>query len=320
MSRNAAVILRHLPFFLAVAEERTLQAAAARMNLAQSALSRRIRLLEIELGGVPLFERTARGMRLLPTGEALLAETRALLASVERASAQIGALAAGKAGLVRMGFVEVATRRQEILDALNAFAHEAPSVSLDLRPMISEEQRAELTAGGLDAGLLYHDPAEDIAAEISAGGLSVQAEPIMLDPFLLVVPAGHRLARRTEGVALAELAEESVIWASHKKSPRLYDRMLAACEARGFAPRIVMETPTSDITLKFVANDMGVGFVTESLVGHAPSEVAFVPLLDFGVTMQLSFVWRRPSGRDALSAFVDFLLPRIRPVGAVQGA
>jgi DNA-binding transcriptional LysR family regulator len=313
MSRNAAVILRHLPFFLAVAEERTLQAAAVRMNMAQSALSRRIRLLEGELGGVALFQRTARGMRLLPTGEALLAETRALLASVERATAQIGALAAGKTGLVRVGFVELATRRQEMMDAFTAFTHETPGISLDLRPMISEEQRAELVAGGLDAGLLYHDPDEDIVAEIGAeGGPAMQAEPILLDPFLLVAPAGNPLARRKEGVTLAEIGTESVIWASHKKSPRLYDRMLAACEARGFHPRIVMETPTSDITLKFVANDMGVGFVTESLIGHGGPDVAFVPILDFGVAMQLSFVWRRPTGQDALKAFVDFMLPRIR--------
>lgn len=311
MSRNAAVILRHLPFFLAVAEERTLQAAAARMNTAQSAVSRRIRLLEAELGDTPLFERTARGMRLLPTGEALLSETRALLASVERAAAQVSALAAGKTGLVRVGFVEIATRRQDILDAFNAFAHEQPDITLDLRPLISEEQRAELASGGLDAGLLYHDPEEDIAAEIGQGGAAMQAAPIMSDPFLLVVPRGHRLAGRKEGVALAELGQDPVIWASHKKSPRLYDRMLAACEARGYSPRIVMETPTSDITVKFVANDMGVGFVTESLVGHGPPEVDFVPLKDFGVTMRLSLVWRRSARPDALSAFVDFILPRI---------
>jgi hypothetical protein len=140
----------------------------------------------------------------------------------------------------------------------------------------------------------------------------MQAEPILLDPFLLVVPANNPLAARKAGVTLAEIGTESVIWASHKKSPRLYDRMLAACEARGFHPRIVMETPTSDITLKFVANDMGVGFVTESLVGHGGPDVAFVPILDFGVAMQLSFVWRRPTGQDALRAFVDFMLPRMR--------
>jgi DNA-binding transcriptional LysR family regulator len=311
MSRNAAVILRHLPFFLAVAEERTLQAAAARMNTAQSAVSRRIRLLEAELGDTPLFERTARGMRLLPTGEALLAETRALLASVDRAAAQVSALAAGKSGLVRMGFMELATRRQEILDALNAFAHEQPDITLDLRPLISEEQRAELASGGLDAGLLYHDPMEDIAAEIGQGGPAMLAAPILSDPFVLVVPRGHRLAGRREGVTLAEIGQDPVIWASHKKSPRLYDRMAAACEARGYSPRIVMETPTSDITVRFVANDMGVGFVTESLVGHGGPEVDFVPLRDFGITMQMSLVWRKPARPDALSAFVDFILPRI---------
>jgi DNA-binding transcriptional LysR family regulator len=310
VAQNAAVILRHLPYFLAVAEEQTLQAAAARMNLAQSALSRRIRLLEQELGDVALFERTARGMRLLPTGAALLEETRAMLAAVERAKAQIAALATGRSGLVRLGFVEVATRRKDIMDALNAFAHEAPDIELDLRPMLAEEQRHDLASGELDAGLLYHDPAEDIAAEIGAGGAAMAALPIMLDTFILAVPARHRLAR-PEGIQLAEIGAEPVIWSSHKRGPRLYDRMLSACEARGFAPRIVMETPSSDTTMKFVSAQMGVGFVPDSLIGHAPADVALVRIHDFNVTMQLSLVWRKPGEADALRAFVDFLAPRI---------
>lgn len=310
MSHNAAVILRHLPYFLAVAEEHTLQAAAGRMNLAPSALSRRVRLLEIELGDVALFERTARGMRLLPTGAALLEETRNMLAAVERAKAHIGALATGRTGLVRLGFVEVATRRKDIMDALNAFAHEAPDIELDLRPMLAEEQRQDLAAGELDAGLLYHDPAEDIAAELSAGGAAMAALPIMLDRFILAVPARHRLAR-PEGIQLADIGAEPVIWSSHKRGPRLYDRMLSACEARGFAPRIVMETPSSDTTMKFVAADMGVGFVPESLIGHHPPEVALVRIHDFQVTMQLSLVWRKPGAGDALAALVEFLAARI---------
>jgi DNA-binding transcriptional LysR family regulator len=310
MSRNAAVILRHLPYFLAVAEERTLQAAAARMNMAPSALSRRIRLLEAELGDVPLFERSARGMRLLRTGEALLTETRGLLAAVERTTAQIGALATGKTGLVRLGFVEVATRRKDIMDALNAFAHEEPGVELDLRPMLAEEQRHDLATGELDAGLLYHDPAEDIVEDLSAAGAPFEALPIMRDAFILAVPARHRLAR-AEGITLSEIGAEPVIWSSHKRGPKLYDRMLAACEARGFAPRIVMETPSSDTTMKFVASDMGVGFVPESLEGHQPAEVMLVRIHDFSVVMQLSFVWRRAAAADALATFVDFFSSRI---------
>jgi DNA-binding transcriptional LysR family regulator len=136
------------------------------------------------------------------------------------------------------------------------------------------------------------------------------ALPIMRDAFILAAPAGHRLAR-PEGVVLADIGAEPVIWSSHKRGPRLYDRMLSACEARGFSPRIVMETPASDITMKFVAAEMGVGFVTESLIGHQPPNVAMVRIHDFHVVMQLSLVWRAAAPGEALATFIDFLAPRI---------
>jgi DNA-binding transcriptional LysR family regulator len=291
MLQRPYAILRHLPYFLAVVEEGSVQAAAAKMNVAQSALSRRIRLLEQELDGAALFARSHRGMRLLPAGEALLAETRAVLAAIERARLRIEALARGSAGRVSAGFVELVTRRPEMLDALRAFAREHPAVELGLRPMLSEEQRIELAGGDLDVGLLYHGPEEDIARALSGPGVELQAAAILRDPLLVALPAAHALARR-ERVLLADLAEEPVVWASHRKSPRLYERMLAACERRGYAPRIIMETPTSDVTMKVVAAGMAIGFVPASLIGHAPPQVAFVRPEDLDLDLQLSLVWK----------------------------
>jgi DNA-binding transcriptional LysR family regulator len=178
-----------------------------------------------------------------------------------------------------------------MLDALQAFAREHPAVELSLRPMLSEEQRIELARGDLDVGLLYHGPEEDIAAALSAPGVELQAAAILRDPLLVALPAGHALARR-ERVRLADLSEESVVWASHRKSPRLYERMLAACERRGYAPRIIMETPTSDVTMKVVAAGMAIGFVPASLIGHAPPQVAFVRPEDLDLELQLSLVWK----------------------------
>ncbi|CAN5328489.1 LysR substrate-binding domain-containing protein [soil metagenome] len=291
MARDATAILRHLPYFLVVAEEGSLLAAAARLNTAQSAISRRIKLLEAEIGGVPLFAREPRGMRLLPAGEALLAEALTIAASAERARARIQEIAGGVTGTVVVGFAEIVGRRTDMLGALHGFASAHPTIEFQLRPLLSEEQRDELANGGIDAGILYHAPEEDIAMALAAGGRRFAAHPLLNDRYLLAVPTAHPLARRAE-LRLADLDQEQIVWASHKKNPRLYERLLVACERQGYTPRIVMETPTSEITMSVVDRGMGIGFVPESLKGHAPVGVTFVSPVDLDVAMQLSLVWR----------------------------
>ncbi|WP_298668082.1 LysR family transcriptional regulator [uncultured Sphingomonas sp.] len=309
-SRPSAAILRHLPYFLAVAEAGSLLAAAARLNTAQSAISRRIRLLEEELGGAALFAREARGMRLLPAGEALLAEAQVILAAITRAHERIQAIAGGTAGNVTVGFAEIVTRQRHMLDALEAFGVAWPEITLQLRPMVSEEQRAELESGDIDAGFLYHPPEEDIAAALGSPRLRFDARPLALDPYLIAIHADHPLARR-RSIRLADLAQEPIIWASHKKNPHLYDRLLAACERRGYTPRIVMETPNSDVTMTVVSRAMGIGFVPASLRGHAPAEVAFVKPVDFDMAMRLSFVWRVDPDGDLPARLARFLRDKL---------
>jgi len=291
MARDATSILRHLPYFLAVAEEGSLLAAAARLNIAQSAISRRIQLLEAEVGGIPLFARESRGMRLLPTGEALLAEALGIVAAAERARTRIQAIAGGIAGTVIVGFAEIVGRRTEMLGALHGFASAHAGIELQLRPLLSEEQRGELVRGGIDAAFLYHAPDEDIAATLTGGGQRFAAHALLRDRYLLAMPAAHPLAHRAD-LRLAELEQEPIVWASHKKNPRLYETLLIACERQGYTPRIVMETPTSEITMSVVDRGMGIGFVPESLKGHAPAGVAFVQPVDLSVAMALSLVWR----------------------------
>jgi len=320
VQHSQAAILRHMPYFLAVVEEGSVQAAAARMNVAQSALSRRIRLLEQELGGVCLFERTHRGMRLLAVGEALLCEARAVLVSIERARLRVAALSRGAAGRVAAGFVELVTRRPEMLEALQAFARDFPTVELNLKPLLSEEQRSDLASGVLDLGLLYHDPREAIAETLSSPGVELRGEALLRDPFMVAVPADHPLARRSD-LRLADLADEPVIWASHKKTPRLYDRLLEACDRQGYTPRIIMETPTSDVTMKVVAAGLAIGFVPGSLVDHAPPKVAFVQPVDLDFEVQLSLVWNARAEGGLADRLADYLLRRMRggPPAAPDG-
>jgi DNA-binding transcriptional LysR family regulator len=102
-----------------------------------------------------------------------------------------------------------------------------------------------------------------------------------------------------------------VVWASHHKNPRLYQRLLSACESRGYTPRIIMETPTSDVTLKVVAAGMAIGFVPASLKDHAPAAVAFVTPEDFDVVVQLSLVWKTDSPGGLADRLAACVLERI---------
>jgi DNA-binding transcriptional LysR family regulator len=306
-SRAAGAILRHLPCFIAVAEAGSLLGAAARLNTAQSAVSRRIRLLEDELGGTPLFAREARGMRLLPAGEALLEEAQTIFAASERARERIEAISGGMAGSITVGFTEIVTRLPNMLGALERFRAAHSTISVQLRPLVSEEQRVELESRGIDIGFLYHPPEEDIAETLTTARLRFAARPLVLDPFVIAIHAEHPLARR-KSIRLVDLGQEPIIWASHKKNPRLYERLLSACESKSYSPRIVMETPTSDVTMTVVSRAMGIGFVPASLQGHAPSGVRFVKPVDFDMAMRLSIVWRTaPDGElpMKLTRFMD---------------
>src|ERR1700761_2347279 len=124
-------MIRHLPYFVVVAEEQHFQRAAQRLNVAQPALSRRIRNLEQELGGVPLFVRMPRGVRLTPSGEALLEDARRILAAADKARDRAQSIMKGDVGALRVGCSAGALRHEGIGDLLSAFRSAFPGIRLE---------------------------------------------------------------------------------------------------------------------------------------------------------------------------------------------
>src|SRR6476661_7204926 len=131
--------LRHLRYFVAVAEELHFGRAAERLRIAQPPLSRQIRDLEREIG-VPLFERVPRGVELTPAGRAFLPEARLTLSQAERAQRSAQRAAQGETGRLRVGFVEVATHSGILPDVLSFFRMHLRSVGLSLLEMDSAQQ------------------------------------------------------------------------------------------------------------------------------------------------------------------------------------
>jgi DNA-binding transcriptional LysR family regulator len=297
-------MLRHLPYFMAAAEEQHFQRAAARMNITQSALSRRIRDLEQHLGGAALFVRLPRGVELTEAGRSLLEDARRILGEVEEARKRTARIAQGDEGRLEVGYNVGVLRHAFLRDALQAFRRRFPKVSLKLRSLSTTEQLARLRTGEIDAGLLYHEVVDP----------PFEFRDLYVDDFVLALPKTHRLAAARQ-LQLRDLRDEDFIWFTKSPALHIADRMLAACEASGFTPRVSIDSPTSEATLRLVASGMGIGFVPRSMQGEEAEQVVLRPLARFSQPIRLQLVWRRENPSAALPSFVKALLAAPRPRG-----
>lgn len=298
------MVIRHLPFFLVVAEEQNFQRASQRLNIAQSALSRRIRDLEAELGDVPLFVRMSRGVRLTPSGQALLEDTRLILAAVEDATERAARVMNGEAGALRIGYSIGAVRHAYITDLFNAFRSAFPKVSLDTSLMPVEQIAEKLKEGAIDAALFY---TPELGDEFSVLELAEEE-------FLLALPATHRLAT-VETLYFADIVDEDFIWYAKMFSPTVHDRMLAEFAKRGAAPRIKIESPTADTTIRLAASGLGIGFVPAMEEAQLSPDVVLKPIEDFKVSWRFRLVWLRSNRSVILPRLIDAVSVAINPSG-----
>lgn len=296
--------LRHLPFFVAVAEEENFRRAAGRLHMTQSALSRRIQDFERELK-LPLFERGASGTRLTPAGRALLADGRRLTEDWDKARERARQVHRGEVGTLRVAISGISVRHPSVPKWLARFRAERPGVDLQVLPMTSWAQVAGLVAGEIDGGFVY-GPLEGLPELVT--------RPAFTHDFLLALPEGHPLAARRR-LLLANLAEEGFIWSTRTTGRRegpysaydrrratIYDRMIAACRAGGLTPRIVAEADTAEARLNLVAAGMGLSFVDDLQRGESPG-VVLRKVADFSVPITVHFACRRDDASPLLARF-----------------
>ena len=250
--------LRHLRYFVAVAEFGSFSRAAEKLFIAQPPLSTQIRQLEDEVG-TPLLARHPRGVRLTPSGEVFLAEAKQVLASVERAKL----LAAQKeqGGLIRIAFVPSAAHT--LLPPLLKRLREArPQADVDVAEMITSVQVEALRTGRIDVGLARAIPGASMALR--------QFE--LDDPFCLAVPRGHPLAGRTP-IELARAADAVFVGFTRYLGPAFFDQVISLCTDAGFSPRIRYEASTVYGVLSLVGAGLGVAVVPASSVLLLPADI-----------------------------------------------
>ena len=296
-TRTTLRIAKHFPFFLAVAEEQNLHRAAERLNIAQSALSRRISDLERELGDTVLFERQARGVAITEAGRILARDVRRILFDIEEAGRRVMRVARGDAGTLRISFSEAMVRRPLLPVVLRQFRDRFPDVDLKPSPLTSDAQRARLRGGEVDIGFVIEEAGD--ASEFSTVRIG-------MDKFVLVLPLGHPLADR-EAVDISDIADEPLILPARQVSPRLFGRMMGAFDTRGVAPNIGIEVNSVDIAYGLVAAGMGLAIVTAARPETAPADVVIRDMIGFDLPLPISMVWQRSNSSPIVQHFVQLV-------------
>ncbi|HMA15127.1 MAG TPA: LysR family transcriptional regulator [Kiloniellaceae bacterium] len=260
--------LRHLRYFVAVAEEGHVTRAAERLGMQQPPLSQQIKALEAELE-VQLFRRKPRGVELTEAGESLLADARRILGEVEAALAKAKRTARGEQGRVAVGFTASAPFHPFVTRVIRDFRSAHPLVAMTLEESGTAELVASLRAERLDVAFVRSTAPE------SEG---IAFYDLLEEPMVAALPALHRLAaptRRT--LRLADLAGEPFVLYRRAAGPGLHDAIVGACQAAGFSPRVEQEAPRVAATLNLVAAGLGVTLVPRSLAGLQAEAIAYRP-------------------------------------------
>jgi len=288
--------LRQLRHFVAVAERLHFGRAAAALHISQPPLSRSIRDLEARLGAT-LLARSRRRVELTAEGARFLDEARRVLAQLERAVLEVGGMAAGDGGRLRLGFVSLADFGV-LPGLLKAYKAARPGVALALREMLSPDQAAALAAGELDFGLLLPPV---------AGG-ELEHIVVQRERFVAALPVRHALARRRGRISMRELAGEAFVMAPRAIAPGLHDIIATLAARAGFAPRVAQEAIQMQTVVSLVSSGLGVAVVPASVANLGRRGVAYREIADPHPRLDLWLAWRRgTAGPHAGIAARDFV-------------
>jgi DNA-binding transcriptional LysR family regulator len=282
--------LRHLRYFVAVAEELNFSRAAERLHMAQPPLSLAIRQLERELGA-ELFQRSTREVTLTESGRALLDGARRTLAEAERAVVSAKRAASGDVGQLRLAFSWSA--RYETLPALGrAFRARHPDVELLAQEMWNAQMLPALRSGAVDVAVaLCPELGSDMVEEV------IRAEPVVA-----VLGAGHALAGE-EAIALSSLAAEPFVFFPRELAPRFHDVLIGLCRSAGFEPKLSSGSFHTGWDLGIIGDSPVVAIAPMSVASGQADGVVTVPLSDPRDRLETSLVWPADDASPARESF-----------------
>ena len=295
--------LRHLRYFVAVAEELHFGRAAARLHLSQPPLSQQIRTLEEELG-LKLFSRDRRRVELTHAGNVFLAEAKKILSQMDHAADAARRAERGQIGplIVACGPLAVQTVLPMIL---KTFRTKYPEVDLTIQEFNGHDILDVLQDKEADVGLLMpHFTSERL-----------QRQACLTLPLVAALPQGHALAGR-RSIHLNELVDEPFVLFSHQRALGFYEHIIGICERGGFTPKVVQEAGQHPTLLALVAAGYGVTVIPALSRSSPLEEVAFVRIVEPWATMPLWIAWRASDSSPLLAAFLEIVRSCCRRIGA----
>jgi DNA-binding transcriptional LysR family regulator len=288
--------LRHLRYFVAVAQRLNYSEASRRLHVAQPAISQTILDLEEELG-VRLLLRTKRSVQLTAAGTVFLREAEEILRRADEARRQAQRAARGEVGSLGIGFF--GTAAAPILPALvQACRRKFPDLELQLHELNPDQQLAAFDDGRIDLGFSRPLPADR--------KLEFEEEVVYTDCLVVALPETHPFAKQ-KVVRLKSLAGEPFVQFHRKGAPGLFDEVMACCRRAGFSPRVVNEPNFMATVMTLVESGLGVSLIPRCVRTLNRVQVAIRPISPKSARIPLCVAWRKSAHNPAVAAFLDIL-------------
>ena len=286
--------LRHMRYFLAVAEELHFRKAAEKLFISQPGLSRQIKLLEEELG-IILFERHNRKVVLTTVGEYLKTEFTQQLKVIESTLTNAKLIHDGKKGELKIGYVGSAMQ-DVIPNLLLKFEDKNPDILFDLKEIDNQKQIEDLVSLSLDIGFV----------RLERVPLTLEIKTILEENFCLVLPKNHPIDKENfENIA--QFKEESFILFDAKYSASYYEKVMQIFDDCNFTPIISHNTIHSSSIFKLVENNFGISIVPKSLAKKSGYRIKFIELDTIVQKTKLSIIWNKKNGNPLLKDFLKLL-------------
>jgi DNA-binding transcriptional LysR family regulator len=292
------VNIRHLEFFVVLAEELHFRRSAERLGITQAPLSLAIQSLEAELGA-RLFHRTRRTVVLTEAGLALVEDARAILSRIEHAKERVWETVSGEVGRLRVGFTNSSSLSPLFRRLIHAYRTQRPKVNISLLELSSSMQIEAIEQRELDVGLLRLSD--------DAPRAELVFTPLMKEPLLVAMHAGHRLAKAAS-IRIKDLRGEPFIAYPRAAGVAVSQQTLALCAKRGFEPQVVQEAQQASTLIGLTATGLGIALVPATLQTVAVPGVVFKTLDETDTTTTLYIAHRYGDANARALQFVELAL------------
>jgi DNA-binding transcriptional LysR family regulator len=295
-SHERLMELRHLRYFLMIAQTENVRRAARNLHITQPAITRQLRDLEEELG-IDLFERLPRGLKLSAAGRTYQEDVARIMIAIDQARERAIRVAAGEQGLLRIGYLEISAWKGVVPETFQHYTRKHPAMRVKLVPGNTARQYELLRNGEIDGGFVY--PFADLPD-------GCEAVTVRECNIVLAIPASwsNRFCAPVKARSLDALP---FIGFHREEHPAYYDHLMATCGAAGITLKIVQLARDEGAVLSLVCAGIGVAIVNDANRDRAPAGVRFLPLADCSLPLKLHFAWRSDNRNPALPAFVRMI-------------